>query len=195
MRVGKAISCTQITYTGAPLGCLVSCIKADCRSNSNVDFNSDVNLLIKFVDDTSLSGFVEQDEAAYRGGVQELVEWCDSNYFELNVTKAQELVACRLSSSPNRPEHEPITIKGQSVGTVRAYKYLGTVTDDKLFWTSPFPPPHTHTDACHKKHKRNCTSRRSCSSSKKTRQLCSCFTRMPYFATSCFFSNAKKGGT
>ena len=35
---------------------------------------------------------MEQDEAAYRGGVQELVEWFDSNFLALNVSKMKELV-------------------------------------------------------------------------------------------------------
>ena len=71
VRVGKAISSARTTNTGAPQGCVLSpalftLYTADCRSNS------DANLLIKFADDTSLTGLVEQDEAAYRGGVQQL---------------------------------------------------------------------------------------------------------------------------
>ena len=64
VRVGKAISSARTTNTGAPQGCLLSpalfiLYTADCRSNS------DANLLIKFADDTSLTGLVERDKAVY----------------------------------------------------------------------------------------------------------------------------------
>ena len=143
VRVGKAISSARTTNTGAPQGCVLSPAlftleySADCRSNS------DANLLIKFADDTSLTGLVERDEAAYRGGFQQLVEWCDSNFLVLNVSKTKELVV-DFRVAPTDTGAEPFTIKGQSVEMVSAYKYLGTVIDNKLSWTSP-PPPHTHT--------------------------------------------------
>ena len=104
---------------------------ADCRSNS------DANLLIKSTDDTSLTGLVEQDEAAYRGGVQQLVKWCDSNFVALKVSKTKELVV-DFRAAPTDTETEPITIKGQSVEMLSAYRCLGTVTDNKPSWT----PPH-----------------------------------------------------
>ena len=108
VRVGKAISCAQTTNTGAPQRCVLSpalftLYTDDCCSNS------DANLLIKFADNTSLTGLVEQDEAAYQGGVQELVEWCDSNFLELNVSKMKELVV-DFRAAPT--DTEPITIKG-----------------------------------------------------------------------------------
>ena len=167
VRVGKAISSAGITNTGAPQGCVLSSelftlYTADCRSNS------DANLLIKSADDTSLTGLVEQDEAAYRGGVQQLVKWCDSNFVALKVSKTKELVV-DFRAAPTDTETEPITIKGQSVEMLSAYRYVGTVTDNKPSWTP-------HTDACYKKAQRKCTSCGSCNFSKWTRQLCSCST-------------------
>ena len=81
-------------------------------------------------------------------GVQELVEWCDNNFLKLNVSKTKELVV-DFRAAPT--DTEPITVKGQSVKTVSAYKYVGTVIDDKLSWTPslPPPPPHTHAHARH----------------------------------------------
>ena len=72
---------------------------------------------------------MEQDEAACRGGVQELVECCDSNFLALNVSMAKELDV-DFRASPT--DTELITIKGQSVEMVSAYRYLGTVIKDKL---------------------------------------------------------------
>ena len=142
VRAGKVISSARTTNTGAPQGCVLSpalftLYTADCRSNL------DANLLIKFADDTSLTGLVEQDEAAYRGGVQQLVEWCDSNFLALNVSKTKEIVV-DFRVAPTDMEIEPITIKGHSVEMVSAYKYLGVVIDNKLSWTP-------HIDACYKK--------------------------------------------
>ena len=153
VRVGKAISSARTTNTGAPQGCVLSpalftLCTADCRRNP------DANLLIKFADDTSLTGLVEQDEAAYRGGVQQLVEWCDSNFLALNVSKTKELVV-DFRVAPTDTETEPINIKGQSVEMVSAYKYLGVVICNKLSWNPPPPSPPTLTRAT-RKHKRRC---------------------------------------
>ena len=63
---------------------------------------------------------MEQQEAAYRGAVQELVEWCDSNFLALNVFKMKELVV-DFRAAPKDSVTEPITIKGQSVEMVSAY--------------------------------------------------------------------------
>ena len=72
---------------------------------------------------------MEQDEAAYRVGIQEFVESCDNNFLELNVSTTKELV---MDFCADPTDNEPITIKGQSVETVSAYTYLCTVRDDKL---------------------------------------------------------------
>ena len=144
---------------------------ADCRNNS------DANLLIKFADDTSLTGLAVQDEAAYKGDFQELVEWCDSNCLKLNVSETQELVV-DFRAAPT--DTEPITIKGQSVEMVSAYRYLGTVIDNKLSWTPKLTQQRT----------KNVPPAGVASLQSKPGN----YEAVHYHAV-CFFSNAKKGDT
>ena len=94
--------------------------------------------MVKFADDTSLSGLIQEDDASYREAVEELIEWCDRNYLELNVTKTKELV---INFRRAKVYMDPIIIRGQPVEIVTNYKYLGTIIDNKLDW-SP------NTEAC-----------------------------------------------
>ena len=91
VRVGQALSSLLTTSTGAPQGCVLSpalfvLYTADCRSKE------DGNVMVKFADDTSLSGLIQEDDSSYREAVEELTEWCDKNYLDLNVSKTKEFV-------------------------------------------------------------------------------------------------------
>ena len=83
------ISDVLTTNTGAPQGCVLSPVlftiyTADCR------IREASNLQIKFADDTSLSGLLRNsDDTEYRKAVDELVDWCDRNFLELNVAKTE----------------------------------------------------------------------------------------------------------
>jgi hypothetical protein len=132
VRVGTVVSDVLVTNTGAPQGCVLSPVlftiyTADCRT---ADAS---NLQIKFADDTSLTGLLrDSDEAKYRQAVGELVDWCDRNFLELNVTKTEEMV---IDFRRKSDDVHPLVIKGEEVRIVHSYKYLGTVIDDKLEWT------------------------------------------------------------
>ena len=131
VRVGQALSSFFTTNTGAPQGCVLSpalFVKytADCRSKE------DGNVMVKFADDTSLSGLIHEDDSSYREAVEELTEWCDRNYLELNVTKTKELVINFRRAKVNMDQ---IIIRGQPVEIVTNYKYLGTIIDNKLDWS------------------------------------------------------------
>ena len=130
--IGQAVSDVLVTNTGAPQGCVLSpalftIYTADCRTKESC------SLQIKFADDTSLTGLIcDSDETRYREAVAELVDWCDSNYLQLNVTKTEEMI---FDFRKNTSDIQPLVIKQEEVRTVHTYKYLGTVIDDKLEWT------------------------------------------------------------
>ena len=87
--------------------------------------------MVKFADDTSLSGLIQEGDSSYREAVEELIEWCDRNYLDLNVTKTKELVINFRRAKVNM---DPIVIRGQPV-EITNYKYLGTIIDNNLDWS------------------------------------------------------------
>ena len=66
--------------------------------------------MVKFADNTSLSGLIQEDDLSYREAVEELTEWCDGNYLDLKVTKTKELVINFRRAKVNT---DPIVIMGQ----------------------------------------------------------------------------------
>ena len=65
----------------------------------------------------------------YRHNVNIFVNWCKTNYLELNVDKTKELI---VDFRKNKTEHQPLIIENKPVQVVDKYKYLGTVLDNKL---------------------------------------------------------------
>ena len=63
----------------------------------------------------------------------ELTERCNRNYLELNVTKSKELI---IDFGREKISMDPTVIRGQPVEMVENYKYLGTIINSKLDWTS-----------------------------------------------------------
>ena len=117
--------------TGAPQGTvlapfLFTLYTADCRSSE------EMCPLIKFADDTALAGLIHaDDEGAYLRQLQSFVEYCDSNFLQLNTSKTKEMLIDfrRTSIAPL-----PVVIKGEEVERVHSYKYLGVTLNDVLSW-------------------------------------------------------------
>lgn len=90
--------------------------------------------MIKFADDSSRSGLILKNyKSVYRHAVKELVECCNDNHLELKVTKTKELVGDHRKT---KFTIDHIIIKGELVKMVESYKYLGTIIDNQLNWTT-----------------------------------------------------------
>ena len=77
----------------------------------------------------------------YRESITQFIDWCESNFLVLNVSKTKEMVVdFRRKKSPV----QFIMMKGEPIEMVDDYKYLGVVLDNKLNWAS-------HADLVYKK--------------------------------------------
>ena len=87
-------------------------------------------------------GLIHRDNSnAYVSELHAFVNYCDSNFLELNVLKTKEMI---IDFRCNEQQPTPITIKGSEVARVEQYKYLGVTIDHKLNW-------HDHVDSVIKK--------------------------------------------
>ena len=60
----------------------------DCRSEI-----ASINPILKFADDTAVLGLIKnKNEISYRSEVSKFVQWCNTNYLQLNVNKTKEMV-------------------------------------------------------------------------------------------------------
>ena len=132
---------TIYTSTGAPQGTVLSpflftLYTADCRMSCETCH------LQKFSDDSAVVGCITgEDESMYRESITQFIDWCESNFLVLNVSKTKEMVVdFRRKKSPV----QPIMMKGEPIEMVDDYKYLGVVLDNKLNWAS-------HADLVYKK--------------------------------------------
>ena len=92
VRIGDKFSNESILNTGAPQGCVLSPLLFTLFTNDCVSQNDSVKI-IKFSDDTTVEGLIsDNNEYAYRDEVGKLVDWCQVNNFELNVSKTKEII-------------------------------------------------------------------------------------------------------
>lgn len=61
------------------------------------------------------------------------MDWCDSHYLQLNVTKTKEMIIDFRKSAAD--DHAPLTIHDTVVEQVTEYKYLGTTISYNLDWS------------------------------------------------------------
>lgn len=90
------------------------------------------NTIIKFADDTTVVGLIQNDDLAYIDEVQKLMVWCADNNLALNPSKTKELV---IDFRKKREEPAPLYIKGDVLERVSDLKFLGTHTSQDFTWT------------------------------------------------------------
>lgn len=86
--------------------------------------------IIKYADDSVIIGNVSKNDISnYTRQVDIFVEWCDSNFLNLNVKKTMEMI---IDFRRTRDAIVPLSVKDEDVKVVNCYKYLGVMIDDKL---------------------------------------------------------------
>ena len=131
VRMGDFKSDQCVISTGAPQGCVLSPVLF-CLYTNDCQISSDHCNIIKYADDTVLTGFIHgNDGSAFINEVQHFVDWCKENSLVLNVDKTKELV---FDFSKSNNTHDYVIINGKAVERVENYKYLGTYIDNKLNW-------------------------------------------------------------
>ena len=129
VKLNGVMSKCILTNTGAPQGCVLSPLLFTIYTN---DCNSKHQncTVIKYADDTVVVGnILDNDECMYRDQVRSFVEWCHSNFLNLNVKKTMEMI---LDFRKNTVCHSPLLVDNETVQVVHNYKYLGVMIDDKL---------------------------------------------------------------
>ena len=92
VRIGDRTSSTVISNTGYPKGCVLSPLLFSLFTHDRAATQSS-NLIVKFSDDTTIVGLItDNDESAYREGVDTLTTWCQDNNLSLNISKTKEMI-------------------------------------------------------------------------------------------------------
>ncbi len=131
VRLGKFMSNSRSTNTGAPQGCVLSPLLFYLYTNDCTSKDPSVKLL-KFADDTTVVGLIQDgDESAYRQEVKELAVWCSLNNLELNTLKTVEMI---VDFRRNPPALSPLTIMNSTVTAVKIFKFLGSIISQDLNW-------------------------------------------------------------
>uniref|UniRef100_A0A9J7YVU8 Reverse transcriptase domain-containing protein n=1 Tax=Cyprinus carpio carpio TaxID=630221 RepID=A0A9J7YVU8_CYPCA len=131
LRLGKFMSNSCSTNTGAPHGCVLSPLLFSLYTSDCTSKDPSVKLL-KFADDTTVIGLIQDgDESPYRQEVEQLAVWSSLNNLELNTLKTVEMI---VDFRRNPPALPPLTIMNSTVAAVESFRFLGTTISQDLKW-------------------------------------------------------------
>jgi len=131
VRVGSVLSSSISTYIGAPQGCGLSPVLFTTYTNEHRGEEPDT-FIPKYADDAALAGLISgDDESQYRDTIDKFVAMCDEDDLHLNTSKTKEMI---IDFRRNKPEYDPVVIKGSTVEVVTQYDYLGTRVMNNLSW-------------------------------------------------------------
>ncbi|KAK3508055.1 hypothetical protein QTP70_011851, partial [Hemibagrus guttatus] len=131
VRLGTHVSDLQHISTGSPQGCVLSPLLFSLYTNGCTSGHQSVKLL-KFADDTTLIGLISDgDELAYRGEIDRLVSWCNTNNLELNSLKTVEMT---VDFRKNPAPHTPVILCDSLVSSAESFCFLGTTITKELKW-------------------------------------------------------------
>lgn len=130
VKAGNHQSNEMMTHIGAPQGCVLSPVLFSLYT-SNCTSTKPSCSLVKYADDTVITGYLFNDPHEYISQVEDFVLWCDNHYLSLNTSKTKEII---VDFRKGNTIHEPLRIHGDVIEQVHEYKYLGTIIDDKLSW-------------------------------------------------------------
>ena len=82
---------------------------------------------------TAIVSLCVNNDVMYRREVNSFSTWGKDNLLELNVKKTKEMI---IDFSETPVQHEPLIINEGTVEIVNEYKYLGTIIDKKLIFSS-----------------------------------------------------------
>uniref|UniRef100_A0A8C7YDV2 Reverse transcriptase domain-containing protein n=1 Tax=Oryzias sinensis TaxID=183150 RepID=A0A8C7YDV2_9TELE len=130
VRIGSHMLTAITLSTGSPQGCVLSPLlyTQDCTSTHSS------NTIIKFADDSTVVGLISgNDESVYQDEVERLCVWCEKNNLTLNTTKTKEMV---VDYRRNKTDIQPLSIGGDCVERVAAFKLLGVTIEQDLTWSA-----------------------------------------------------------
>lgn len=88
-------------------------------------------LIVKFADDTELTGLIFNNNSYYRKEINHIVKWCD-NSLELNVKKAKKVIFYQDFIRKDNVLFDEILSKVEVGKRMENYKYLGLIIDNQL---------------------------------------------------------------
>ena len=102
--------------------------------------------MIKFADDIALVARLKdkQSLSSFFNFIGHLISWFDESYLKLNVEKKTKELFIEEHRARDTSLLQPVWIKTEDVESVKTFKYLGTVLDNNLSFT-------THVDTVCKK--------------------------------------------